>query len=113
MTHEISITKTSLPVAAVGAIILVILGWAAAYYGTVSAQAQSVTTTKDELMEKINAVSSDKDSKIASTNIDLASEKARSDQLEKRLDRFENKLDVLLQHNGVNPDRAALGAQQN
>lgn len=95
----------SLPLAAVGAIILTTLSGAAAYFGTVNAQNANVATVKEELKQDIVTAKGDLSDKINSTNLDVKEGKTRADYFEKRLDRFEGKIDELLKANGLNPNK--------
>lgn len=84
----------TLPLALIGTIAVSFITGSSAYFGTVNSQNEKVNEVKTEILGK-----------IAESNKDIAVEKTRSDQLEKKMDRFENKLDELLKVNGLNPNK--------
>lgn len=116
--QQVPVTRITMPIAVVASVLLVALSGAAAYYGALSAKAQQISDTKADLTKtindtatnltgQINAVSTDKDSKIGAVAIQVAAQKAEQDQFEKRMDRFENKMDAVILRLGGDPERAA------
>jgi seryl-tRNA synthetase len=95
----------SIPIATVGSIILSFVAGVASYYGAMNAQAQRASDIKTELSQKVADTKADLSDKISGVDTKVEVVKADSAQFEKRLDRFENKIDELLKANGRDPSK--------